>query len=266
MLLALVGVGAVYVVEAPLRENRLDLSGAILLPALLARRSGVAGRKVDWRVLGGLRPAPLAERGSEAFGDVVLQLPRVVRGVEPAAQHAAIGGPASSHARHATRGKVCARRRRGVGEAWARRALGVGEALAGAHPSHRMRNCARPLRRRSPRMRSTANTFESPSASASASRPPTPCTSTPPGSNLTSMPAPPPCAAERRGRLVAADSPAIGRGRLGGGAPPLPPAWSVASPSPDASRSRQGTATFTPESRRVAALSGGAPCWLRGGD
>ena len=149
----------------------------------------------------------------------------------------------------------------GVGEAWA----GRGEAWAGAHPSHRMRNCARPLRRRSPRMRSTAKTFESPSASASASRPPTPCTSTAPGPNLTSVPAPPPCAAGRRGRLAAADSPAIARGRLGGGASPLPQAWPVASPSHDASRSRQGTATLTPESRRVAALSGGAPRWLRAG-
>lgn len=144
-----------------------------------------------------------------------------------------------------------ARRGRGVGWACAGRALGVGEASAGAHPNHRMRNCARPLRRRSPRMRSTAKTFESPSASASASRPPTPCTSTAPGSNLASM----------RGRLAAADSPAIGRGRLGGGASPPPLGWSVASPS----RNRQGTATVTPESRRVAALSGGAPRWLRAG-
>ena len=84
----------------------------------------------------------LAERRSQFLGDVILELPRVARGIEPDQQHDPVGGGASCfvstpctrrdaragarQARGEARGEAWARRGRGVGEAWARCGLGVG--------------------------------------------------------------------------------------------------------------------------------------------
>ena len=75
-----------------------------------------------------LLPAFLAKGSGEADGEVVLQLPRVVRGVKPAARRTLFGTSVSSHATRSTR-----RVWRGMGEA---RLRGVGD----AHP----RACANP--------------------------------------------------------------------------------------------------------------------------